>query len=149
MDLSLAPILTVRSTQVNVGLRHVIVLVCAASAGVHAALVPDHLREGGPRLGGAFVLSAVLAALAAVALRRPQQAPQQTPQQLRAAKAAYLATGLMLLGTAAAYVLSRTSGLPFLIPDPEELDPIGAVTSAAEVLGGLASLFLITRKETP
>jgi hypothetical protein len=55
----------------------------------------------------------------------------------------------MLLGTAAAYVLSRTSGLPFLIPDREELDPIGAVTSAAEVLGGLASLFLMTRKEIP
>jgi hypothetical protein len=143
MDLSIAPILTVRSTQVNAGVRHAIVLVCAASAGVHAALVPDHLREGGPRLGGAFVLSAVLTALAAVAFRRPRQ----TPQQARTAKAAYLATGLMLLGTAAAYVLSRTSGLPFLIPDPEELDPIGAVTSAAEVLGGLASLFLMTRKE--
>jgi len=141
MDLPLTPILTVRSTQVNVGIRHAIVVVCAASAGVHAALVPDHLREGGPRLGGAFVLSAVLAALAAVALRRPQQAA--------VAKATYLATGLMLLGTAAAYVLSRTSGLPFLIPDPEELDPIGAVITAAEVLGGLASLFLITRKETP
>jgi hypothetical protein len=55
----------------------------------------------------------------------------------------------MLLGTAAAYVLSRTSGLPFLIPDPEELDPIGAVITAAEVLGGLTSLFLITRKDTP
>jgi hypothetical protein len=141
MDLPLTPILTVRSTQVNVGIRHAIVVVCAASAGVHAALVPDHLREGGPRLGGAFVLSAVLAALAAVALRRPQQAA--------VAKATYLATGLMLLGTAVAYVLSRTSGLPFLIPDPEELDPIGAVITAAEVLGGLASLFLITRKETP
>jgi hypothetical protein len=145
MALSIAPILTVRSTQVNAGVRHAVVLVCAASAGVHAALVPDHLREGGPRLGGAFVLSAVLTALAAVALRRPQQ----TPRQARAAKATCLATGVMLLGTAAAYVLSRTSGLPFLIPDPEELDPIGAVTSAAEVLGGLASLFLMTRKEIP
>ena len=140
MDLSIAPILTARSTRVNVGLRHAVVLVCAASAGVHAALVPDHLREGGPRLGGAFVLSAVLTALAAVVLRRPLQA--------RAAGAAFLAAALVLLGTAAAYVLSRTSGLPFLIPDPEGLDPIGAVTSAAEVLGGLASLFLITRKET-
>ena len=126
--------------RVNVGLRHAVVLVCAASAGVHAALVPEHLREGGPRLGGAFVLSAVLAALVAVVLRKPLQA--------RAARAAFLAAALVLLGTAAAYVLSRTSGLPFLIHDPEELDPIGAVTSAAEVLGGLASLFLITRKET-
>jgi hypothetical protein len=141
MDLSIAPNLTVRSTPVNVGLRRAIVLVCAASAGVHAALVPDHLREGGPRLGGAFVLSAVLTAVAAVALRRPHRAA--------VTRATYLATGLMLLGTAAAYVLSRTSGLPFLIPDPEELDPIGAVITAAEVLGGLTSLFLITRKETP
>ncbi|HEX7107478.1 MAG TPA: hypothetical protein VF218_16035 [Acidothermaceae bacterium] len=139
MALSIAPILAAGSSRVNVRLHHAVVLVCAASAGVHAALVPDHLREGGPRLGGAFVVSAVATAVAAVVLRKPRRAV--------VAKAALAATALVLLGVAAAYVLSRTTGVPFLITDPEALDPVGAVTSAAEVLGGLASLFLLTRKE--
>ena len=139
MDLSIAPILTAGSSRVNVRLHHAVVLVCAASAGVHAALVPDQLREGGPRLGGAFALSAVATAVAAVLLHKPRSA--------KVTKTALVATALTLLGVAVAYVLSRTSGLPFLITDPEALDPIGAVTSAAEVLGGLACLSLLARKE--
>ena len=54
--------------------RHVadiVILSCAISAGIHAALVPEHFDEGiGPGTG--FVLSAVLlVALAVLLTRRP------------------------------------------------------------------------------
>ena len=52
---------------------------------------------------------------------------------------------LVLLGTAAAYLLSRTSGIPGLITDPEAVDLLGVVTSSAEVVAAAAALFLSRR----
>lgn len=122
--------------QVNVALRYLAAAVCAASAGVHAALVPEHVHEGGIRLGGAFAVSAVLLAAASLVVRRPRR----DPWALRAAVA-------VLLGVALAYLLSRTTGIPLLITTPEDTDPLGAVTSAAEVVGALACTVLIARKD--
>jgi drug/metabolite transporter (DMT)-like permease len=140
MSLSLAPILTRQAAPVNridVGLRYAVVLVCAASAGAHAALTPDHLREGGVGLGGAFLGAAVAPALLALALRRPRPRRWVPP-----------AAVLVLLGTAIAYVLSRTTGLPLLISHPEEVDLVGSVTSATEVAGAIASTFLMIRRDS-
>ena len=47
-----------------------VIAACAASAGAHAGLVPEHLREA-PQLGIAFIVASVvlLAVVVALALR--------------------------------------------------------------------------------
>jgi hypothetical protein len=136
MSLSLAPMLTSRPAQVNVALRYVAAVACAASAGVHVALIPDHLGEGGVRLGGAFAVAAVLLAAAAIVLRRPRHGSW-----------APLAGTAVLAGTAMAYLLSRTTGIPVLIPSAEGADLVGEITSAAELVGAVAAALLSTRKD--
>ena len=49
--------------------RNVVILVCAISAGIHAALAPEHFGEGA-RAGSGFLVSALLLAGLAVALTR-------------------------------------------------------------------------------
>lgn len=132
------PIVTVASTAVNDTARLVLVSVCAVSAGIHAALVPEHLHEGGPLLGGAFALSALALVVVAVLARRAVRDPW----------AVWLAIGA-LAANVVAYVLSRTTGLPVLIPDPEEVDLLGVATTLAEVVGIAAGVALITWKEQP
>jgi hypothetical protein len=58
-----------------------------------------------------------------------------------------MTAGALLGLTALAYALSRSTGIPWLIPDPEHLDVLGLATSAAEVVAALAATLLITRKE--
>lgn len=118
---------------VHGAVRDGVAIVCAASAGVHAALVPAHLHEG-PLIGAAFALSVLL--LAAAALR------------VRTSSGPAYWVAAVLLGVAACYLLSRTTGLPLLIPEPEPVDLLGTVTSLAEVAAGVAVLGLSrTRKE--
>ena len=51
-----------------------LILVCAISAGIHAALAPEHFAEEGIPAGAGFVVSAVLlAALAVVLTVRPTE----------------------------------------------------------------------------
>ena len=59
MTLSTIGSLHLAPGRVNLALRYVVVVVCAASAGVHAALVPEHLPES-RTLALAFALSATL-----------------------------------------------------------------------------------------
>lgn len=121
---------------VNVGTRHVVALVSAASAGVHVALAPEHFDEGGPLLGGSFVVAALGTAVVALAIRDP-----------RRDRWAPLTAFLVLGGVAAAYALSRTSGLPGLIADPEAVDPLGVLTSAAELFGAICAVVITLRKD--
>src|SRR5436309_11698471 len=85
----------------------VVLFMCAASAGIHAGIVPEHLREE-PPLGVAFVITValMLGLGAAIAFR---------PLSRRLASVASLVFG----GLIAAYVVSRTTGIPFLSPDRE------------------------------
>lgn len=139
MTLSTALIVRIAPVRGNIAARYVVALVAAASAAVHAGLVPEHLREGGPRLGGAFALSAALLAAAAalMASRRPS-------------RRGCLAAAVVLVGVATAYVLSRTTGIPFLLPDPETPDRLGVITTGAETVAALAaSLLALTGKEGP
>lgn len=112
-------------------LRYVTTLVCAASAGVHAALIGPHLAEGGPLLGGAFAAAALALAGAALAVRQPRHDTWAPP-----AAAAVLAL------IAGGYLLSRTAGIPLLIPAAEHSDLLGAVTTAAELGGALTAAAL-------
>jgi hypothetical protein len=130
MSLPVHPIVGSAPTTVN-GVdrtaRWAVALVCAASAGVHAALVPEHFEER-PALGGAFLLSVVLLAAAAVRL---VTGPGAVPW-----------VGALLWVIAAGYVVSRTAGLPVLLPEPEPADLVGVLTTLAEVIAGLATLSL-------
>ena len=103
---------------------------CAASAGAHAALVPEHLRTE-PAPGVAFIVACVLmlGIAAALALR---------PDDALAAQAATL----LLAGLIAAYAVSRTTGLPLLHPEPEAVDAVGLATKAVELAGFLLALGL-------
>ena len=132
MSLSDSPILIARHPAVNETVRGAVALVCAASAGVHAALVPEHYREAGPTLATAFALSAVALAVCAAVSRRP-----------RARARSGLAQVVVLAAVAGCYVLSRTTGLPGLVPVPEEPDALGVVTTAAEVLAAAAAVVLL------
>lgn len=103
---------------------------CAASAGIHAGLVPEHLREE-PRLGVAFALSvvALLSTGAATAVR---------PSDPRAARTA----ALLLASLIAGYAASRTTGIPLLAPNPEAADAVGVMAVSVEVVGLVFALRL-------
>jgi hypothetical protein len=120
-------------SRVNVLARTAFVaVVCAASAGVHAALVPEHYAEGGVVLGGAFALDALLLGTCAVVASRGRS---------------WALPVVVLLGTALAYLLSRTTGVPGLIGDPEEPDALGLVTTVAEVVAAAVAAQLLHNRE--
>ena len=116
-------------------LRYCVTAVCAGGAGVHAALIQPHLAEGGPRLGAAFAAATAALGLAALAVRQPRHDSW----------APATATAVLCL-VAVSYLLSRTTGIPLLIGQAEQLDPLGAATTAAELAGAVAGAALMSRK---
>ena len=130
-------ILTERSGRLTTALRYVVTVVCAASAGIHAALVQPHVEEAGPLVGAAFAAASLALAVAALTVRQPRH-------DAWAPIAAAAVLGLIAVG----YLLSRTTGIPLLITDREELDPLGVFTTGAELIGALAAAVLIRMKET-
>ena len=108
----------------------IVVGACAISAGAHAALVPEHLREA-PQLGVAFVVAVGLLVAAAVALAI-------RPDSLRAARGA----ALLLAGLIAFYAASRSTGIPLLEPHAESLDAVGVTTKLVEGVGLVFALRL-------
>lgn len=117
-------------------LRYCVTAACAGSAGVHAALIGPHLAEGGPPLGSAFAAAAAALALAALAVRQPRR-----DSWAPAAAAAVLCV------IAVSYLLSRSTGIPLLIGQAEQLDPLGAGTTAAELAGAVCGVALMSRKD--
>ena len=99
--------------------------VCATSAGVHAALVLPHSHESAS-LAVAFAVSAMALAVAGVALA------------LDAGPTVTTVVALLLVGVAAAYALSRTTGIPGLTVHPEPLDAFGTVVSCMELIAAWA-----------
>jgi hypothetical protein len=111
--------------------RDLVVLACAISAGVHAALAPDHFADG-TAAGAGFVVAAAGLAGAAVALTlRPTSA------------AALGGSAILLAGLLVSYALAVTSGLPVLHPTPEPLDGLAVVTKAIEAVGLIAASQLL------
>jgi len=100
----------------------VVILVCAISAGIHAALAPEHFHEGAPA-GLGFVAATALLALLAVALTyRPSQS-------------ALLAAVAVFSGLIVSYALAVTTGVPVLHPERETVDGLALFTKAVEALG--------------
>jgi len=111
---------------------NVVIVACAVSAGVHAALVPEHLTEG-TAAGLAFLASAVvLAGLAAALTRRP-------------GAALLISTSAVLAGLIGSYAAAITTGLPLLHPMPEPVEGLAVLTKAVEAVGLLAAMHLLRR----
>jgi hypothetical protein len=110
----------------------IVILTCAVSAGIHAALVPDHFGEGAGAGTGFVVATVLLALLAVILTRRPSQP-------------ALIATILVFAGLIASYALVLTTGLPVLHPDVEAIDGLALFTKAAEALGLIAAASLVRR----
>jgi hypothetical protein len=99
-----------------------VVLACAVSAGIHAALAPEHFRET-TAAGVGFAASAVLfGALAVVLTRRPSEA-------------AFAATVLVFAGLIGSYVLAVTTGIPGVHPDVDPVEGLALGTKAVEAVG--------------
>ena len=101
--------------------RDLLVGACAASAGVHAALVPAHAQEG-LAAGATFAAAAVALVAVAVALT-------VRPGSRSAAGAAVLVLGGLVLS----YVAASTVGLPLLHSDSEGVDALALGTKLVEV----------------
>ena len=97
------------------------------SAGIHAALVPEHLKEM-PRLGWSFIAAAALGvALAWALVAKPED-------QLFARLAA-----LFLAVEVLAWVLFVSAAVPGFSGTPEPVETIALVCKAGELIGlGLA-----------
>ena len=110
--------------------RDLVIVSCAISAGVHAALAPAHVEEGAGA-AAAFAVSAVLLACASIALTRRVSAP------------ALAGAAIVLTALLAGYALAVTSGLPIVHPEPESVDVLAVVTKAVELLGLVSALALL------
>jgi putative flippase GtrA len=110
----------------------VVILSCAISAGIHGALVPDHVEEGIAAGLGFVVATALLAALAVVLTHTPTQM-------------SFAATAAVLAGLIASYVLAATTGFPVLHPQREAVDGLALFTKAVEAVGLVLATSLLRR----
>jgi hypothetical protein len=116
--------------------RDTVIVACAISAGIHAALTPDHFAEG---LGAAVGFAAGAALLAVIVLaltRRPD------------GDAALAGAASLLAGLIAGYLLAITTGLPVLHPEPEPVTGLALFTKGVEALGLLAAAHLLLSGRT-
>ena len=98
------------------------------SAGIHAALVPEHLAEL-PRLGDAFIVAAAVGTVLACALVARPDDPRVR-----------LLAGLFCLGQIAAWALFVTAAVPGFAGTPEGVEPIAIVSKVVEAIGILLAL---------
>jgi hypothetical protein len=111
----------------------VVILVCAVSAGIHGALVPNHFDEAAGA-GVGFVLATVLLVALVIGLTRHAESEWLL--------ACAMAT---LLGLLASYLLAVTTGLPVFHPNPEPVEGLALATKAIEAVGVLAAWSLLRR----
>jgi hypothetical protein len=110
--------------------HQLVIVACTVSAGIHAALTPEHLGEGaGPGLG--FLASAVLLAGLAVALTRS------------ASQLALIPATAALAGLIGAYGLALTTGVPLLHPEAEPVEGLAIATKTVELVGLVAAAHLL------
>jgi CHASE2 domain-containing sensor protein len=108
-----------------------VIVAAAVSAGIHGALVREHLAESAAT-GGGFVAATVLLALLTAALTyRPRS------------EAALAAAALVFGGLIVSYAFAVTTGVPVLQPDPEPVDALAVFTKAVELAGLVAAVAAI------
>jgi hypothetical protein len=111
-----------------------VIAACAASAGAHAALVPQHLQHE-PRLGVAFIAATVLLLGVAFALIFSPTSPLAAE-----------VTTLALAALIGAYAVNVSVGIPWLTNGAEDADVIGLATKALEAVGLAFSIQLNTTR---
>ena len=112
-----------------------LIVTCAVSAGIHAALIPEHLEESTAAGGGFIAATVLLGALTITLTRRPHSV------------SLVLAAALTLAGLIASYVLATTSGMPVFMPEPEPVDGLALATKAVELVGVAAAWSLLRRED--
>lgn len=112
-------------------------LAVAFSAGIHCALVPEHLEEM-PSLGYAFIVAAMVGAGIALAL-------VARPEDRRIVAAA----GLFCLGQIIAWGLFVSVQVPFFPGTPETIETIALRSKAVEAIGVLLVLGLLGSARRP
>jgi hypothetical protein len=134
-EAALAPQKTHRFEHLLAGarVRDVVIFTAASSAGVHAALVPEHLRENAAT-GGGFVAASVLLLLLVGAVSHRADSRSLLP-----------AAALVFVGLLVSYALAVTTGIPWLQPAPERVEDLALATKGIEALGLAAALELIRR----
>ena len=113
--------------------RDVVILACAASAGIHGALAPAHFSEGAGAGVGFVVATGLLAAIAVVLTVRAGETP-------------LVLAWLTLGGLIASYAFAVTTALPLLHPEREPIDGLAVATKAIEAAGLVASSSLLWRR---
>ena len=117
--------------------RDLVIVACAISAGIHAALAPEHFREGTGAGVGFLAAALILAAVAVGLTRRPGSG------MLVGVAAASLAG---LLGS---YALAATTGLPLLHPEPEPVTGLALFTKGVEAVALFAAVSSLTAFSPP
>ena len=113
--------------------RDLVVVACAVSAGVHAALAPEHAAEG---LAAAIAFAVSAGALAGLAVVLTRAAPQTV----------IAAAALLLAGLIASWVVAVTTGVPLLHPHPEGVEAVAVLTKAVELVGLVAAVRLVRER---
>lgn len=111
--------------------RDIVIVACAISAGIHAALVRDHFDESSGAGVGFLAAAVLLAGLVVVLTRR------------LTSLVAIAAAGVVLAGLLAGYGLATATGIPLLHPEPESIDRLALGTKAIEAGGLVAALHFI------
>jgi hypothetical protein len=118
--------------------RAALVALCVTfSAGIHAGLAPEHLKEM-PRLGYAFIAAAAIGCVLAWAL-------VSFPDDRRIS----LLAGLFCLGQIAAWALFVSVHMPGFSGTPEGIETIALVSKAAELAGVLLAFPLALPRLRP
>jgi hypothetical protein len=114
--------------------RDLLIVACAVSAGVHAALAPEHFHESFPEGAGFVVATALLAALVGALAFFPASRPVS------------VVAALVFAGLLVSYAFAATVGIPLLHPEAEPVDGLAVDTKAVELLGLVLALDLGRRR---
>jgi hypothetical protein len=115
--------------------RDLLIVTCAVSAGVHAALVHEHLDESAAAGGGFMAATVLLGALIVGLTLRPDN------------HMLVIGAALTFIGLVVSYGLATTTGMPVLMPNPEPVEGLALATKAVEVLGLAVAWSLVRRDE--
>lgn len=113
--------------------RDLLIVMCGVSAGIHGALVPEHLHESAAAGAGFIAATLLLGALCVALTVRSDSRP------------AAAAAALTLAGLLVSYGLVVWHGLPVLHPEVEPVDALALATKAIEAAGLLLAASLVGR----